>query len=82
LCYSNIGVYLKKSAEKYNTEKYVQILAAFKNQADGKIFVVAENQADGKILAGVAISVPSEILAELEKQAARLLFRLGRISNC
>ncbi len=36
---------------------------------------------DGKILAGVEISVPSEILAELEKQAARLLFRLGGIST-
>jgi hypothetical protein len=65
---------------------YVQadgkILAAAENQADGKILAAAENQADGKILAGVEISAPSEILAELEMQAARLLFRLGEISNC
>jgi hypothetical protein len=49
---------------------------------DGKILVAAESQADGKILAGVEISASIEILAELEKLAARLLFRLGEISNC
>jgi hypothetical protein len=56
--------------------------------------VARENQADNRTLAGVEIPVPSEkpasveILAglekqaELEKQAARLLFRLGGIFNC
>ncbi len=51
-------------------------------------------QADGKILAGIETSAPGEIPAAkekpafeekpagLEKQAARLLFRLGGISNC
>jgi hypothetical protein len=68
--------------QKIKYRKYVQILAASKNQADGKILAARENQADGEILAGIEISVPSEILAELEKQAARLLFRLGGISNC
>jgi hypothetical protein len=64
------------------------MLAASKNQADGKILATNENQADGKILASVEISAPGEIpafiekLAELEKQAACLLFRLGGISNC
>jgi hypothetical protein len=59
-----------------------KILAAAENQADGKILAARENQADWEILAGVEISTPSEILAEQEKQAARLLFRLGGISNC
>jgi hypothetical protein len=65
-----------------------KILAASENQADGKILAADENQADGKILADVEISAPGEIpasveiLSELEKQAARLLFRLGGISNC
>jgi hypothetical protein len=51
-----------------------------------RILAARENQADDTILAGVEISGPGEIpasveiLAELEKQAARLLFRLG--SNC
>ncbi len=53
-----------------------------------KIPAARENQADGKILAGVEISAPGEIPtamekpAELEKQAACLLFRLSGISNC
>jgi hypothetical protein len=63
-----------------------KILVANENQADDKILAARENQADGKILAGVEISgeipVSVEILAELEKQAACLLFRLGGISNC
>ncbi len=65
-----------------------KILAASENQADGKILAASENQADGKILAASEISVPGGIpafiekLAELEKQAACLLFRLGGISNC
>ncbi len=65
-----------------------EILAANEKQADGKILAASENQADEKILAGVEISAPGEIpafmekLAELEKQAACLLFRLGGISNC
>jgi hypothetical protein len=64
------------------------MLAASKNQADDKILAANESQVDGKILAGVEISVPGEIpafmekLAELKKQAACLLFRLGGISNC
>jgi hypothetical protein len=64
------------------------MLAASKNPADDKILATCKNQADGKILAGVEISTPGEIpaftkkLAELEKQAACLLFRLGGISNC
>ncbi len=55
---------------------------------DSKILAADENQADGKILAGIEISAPGEIpasveiLVELEKQVARLLFRLGGISNC
>jgi hypothetical protein len=64
-----------------------KILAAAENQADSKILVATENQASGKILApgggGVWVEIPAsmEKLAELEKQAARLLFRLGGISN-
>ncbi len=60
----------------YKHWKYVQILTA------------SENQTDCEILAGVEISAPGVILAltkklaELEKQAACLLFRLGGISNC
>jgi hypothetical protein len=61
--------------QKIKYWKYVQILAASKNQADckilacrekqadGKILAGAENQADGKILAGVEISSSNEILA-------------------
>jgi hypothetical protein len=77
-----------KLLENICTEKYVQMLAASKNQADGKILAANENQPDGTILASVEISSPGEIpvfiekLAELEKQAACLLFRLGGISNC
>ncbi len=41
-----------------------------------------KNQADWESLVGVEISAPSEILAELEKQAAHLLLRLSGISNC
>jgi hypothetical protein len=65
-----------------------KILAANEKQAYVKILEANENQADGKILAGAKISAPREIpvfmekLAELEKQAARLLFRLAGISNC
>jgi hypothetical protein len=59
-----------------------EILAVAENQTDGKIPASRENKANGKILAGVEISPPNEILAELEKQAVRLLFRLGGISNC
>jgi hypothetical protein len=65
-----------------------KIFPSSENQADCKILAPSENQADDKILAGVEISVPGEIpaftekLAELEKQAAGLLFRLGGISNC
>jgi hypothetical protein len=63
-----------------------KILAANENQADGKILAVRENQADNGIL---EIEIPAsgekpaftEKLVELEKQAARLLFRLGGISN-
>jgi hypothetical protein len=49
---------------------------------DGKILAPGENQADGKILAPGEIPASMEMLAELEKQAARLLFRIGGISNC
>ncbi len=59
-----------------------KILAASESQADGKILAASENQADGKILAPGEIPASMEMLAELEKQAARLLFRLGGISNC
>jgi hypothetical protein len=65
----------------------VEILAASENQADCKILAASENQADCTILAGVEISTPGEIpaltekLAELEKLASCLLFRLGGISN-
>jgi hypothetical protein len=64
------------------------MLAANEKQADDKILAAGKNQADGKILAGVEIPAPGEIpafmekLAELEKQAACLLFRLSGISNC
>jgi hypothetical protein len=53
-----------------------------------KILAFTENQADDRILAGVEIPAPGkkpaseEKPAGLEKQAARLLFRLGGISNC
>ncbi len=119
----NIGEYLIKNAENISIQKYVQMPAASKNQADGKILAAAENQADGKIpaanknqadceifaarenhadckilaarenqaddriLAGVEIPAPgekpafTEKLAELEKQSACLLFRLGGSSN-
>ncbi len=65
-----------------------KILAARENQAESKILAARENQAESKILAGVEIPPPGEKpafvekLAELEKQAAFLLFRLGGISNC
>ncbi len=65
-----------------------EILAFAKNQADWEILAFAENQADDKILAAVEIPAPGEKptfvekLAELEKQAACLLFRLGGISSC
>ncbi len=53
-----------------------------------EILAFAENQADDRILAGVEIPAPGENppfvekVAELEKQAACLLFRLGGISSC
>jgi hypothetical protein len=59
-----------------------------------KILSFTENQADDRILASVEISAPGkrpvfeeksaseEKPAGLGKQAARLLFRLGGISNC
>ncbi len=50
--------------------------------ADDEILVAREKQAKGKILAPGEIPATMERLAELEKQAARLLFRLGGISNC
>jgi hypothetical protein len=56
-----------------------KILAADENQADGNILAADENQADGKILAPGEIPVSMEKLAELDMQAARLLFRLGGI---
>ncbi len=71
-----------------------KIMAELKIKADPKILAdeeipaATEKQVDGKTLTVVEISAPSEIPtaiekpAELEKQAARLLFRLGRISNC
>ena len=68
--------------------KYVQILLARKNQVDCEILAARENQGDDRILAGVEIPAPGEKpafvekLAELEKQAAFLLFRLGGISSC
>jgi hypothetical protein len=40
-----------------------------------------ENQADDRILAGIKILAAGEKPAGLEKLAARLLFRLGRISS-
>ncbi len=64
------------------------ILAFAQNQADWEILAFAGNQADDRILAGVEIPAPGEKpafvekLAELEKQAACLLFRLGGISSC
>jgi hypothetical protein len=65
----------------------VKIMADPKILANDEIPAAREKRADGKILAGVEISVPGEIpaamgkLAELEKEAACLLFRLGGISN-
>jgi hypothetical protein len=59
-----------------------------KIMADEEALAAGEKQVDGKILAGVEISAPGEIpaamemLAELEKQEACLLFRLGGISIC
>jgi hypothetical protein len=47
-----------------------------------RILASTENQADDRILAGVEIPAPGEKPAGLEKQAARLLFRLGGISIC
>jgi hypothetical protein len=47
-----------------------------------RIFAPTENQAGDRILAGVEIPAPGEKPAGLEKQAARLLFMLGGISNC
>ena len=64
------------------------MLAASKNQAESKILAARENQADDRIIAGVEIPALGEKpafeekLAESEKQAACLLFRLGGISNC
>ncbi len=65
-----------------------EILAFAEKQADWEILAFAEKQADYRILAGVEITAPGEKpafvekLAELEKQAARILFRLGGISSC
>jgi hypothetical protein len=54
-----------------------------------KILAFTENQANDRILAGVEIPAPGKKnlhlkrkSAGLEKQVARLLFRLGGISNC
>jgi hypothetical protein len=47
-----------------------------------KIPASTEKQADDRILAGVEIPPPGKKPAGLEKQAARLLFRLGGISSC
>jgi hypothetical protein len=79
--------YVQKLAASKSQADF-KILAASENQADCKILAASENQADGKILAGVEIPAPGELpaliekLAELEKQAACILFRLGGISNC
>jgi hypothetical protein len=45
-------------------------------------FSESKNQADDRILAGVEIPAPGKKPAGLEKQAARLLFRIGGISSC
>jgi hypothetical protein len=53
-----------------------------------KILASSENQAGDRILAGIEITAPGKKPrlkkkpAGLEKQAARLLFRLGGISCC
>jgi hypothetical protein len=62
---------MQKNNQNISTEKYTQMLAANKNKADGKILVGVEISAPNEIPASV------EILAELKKQAAHLLFRLG-----
>jgi len=79
----------KNQGAAWNSTAFCQNTAVSNSAyTDGKILATRENQADGKILAGVKISAPGEIpesveiLAELEKQAARLMFRLGGISNC
>ncbi len=71
-----------------------EILAFAENQADWEILAFAKKQVDYRILAGVEMAAPGkkpafeekpaleEKLARLEKQAACLLFRLGRISSC
>jgi hypothetical protein len=43
-----LGAYFIKNAEKQNAEKYVQLIAPSENQADCKILAAAKNQADGK----------------------------------
>ncbi len=71
----NIGAYLIKNAgktiENISIEKYVQILAASINQADGKILAAAKNQADGKILAARENQADCKILAA-EKISRRI----------
>jgi hypothetical protein len=53
-----------------------------------EILAFTENQVNDRLLAGVEIPAPGKKPAseekpvELEKQAARFLFRLGGISNC
>jgi hypothetical protein len=55
--------------QKIKYWKYVQILAASKNQADCKILAGREKQAEGKILAGAENQADSKILAAAESQA-------------
>ncbi len=50
--------------------------------AEVRIIADPKIMADDEILAASEIPASMEILAELEKQAARLLFRLSKISNC
>jgi hypothetical protein len=62
--------------------KYVQILAARKNQGDDRIFAGLEIPAPGEKPAFEEKPASEEKPAGLEKQATCLLFRLGRISSC
>ncbi len=59
----------KKNNQKCKGWKYVQILAAYKNQAGGKILTAREYQADGKILATRENQADGKILAARENQA-------------
>jgi hypothetical protein len=73
---------IKALRNMYKNMADAKSVADPKIMADGKILAARENQADGKILAPGEIPAAMEMLAELEKQVARLLFRLGGISNC